>query len=168
MSDGQAAPPLRESPAVRTFPIFARNRKQNPMILNDADLNEAATAIRRGMEVFVHREHGRMLVVDDPERNVRADPEVYESTMQYINQDRDAYIHIERLEANAALDIMRAFTDRVRSQELWTALTYALKRPRPFVTFKSELSKFPKNYEKWREFRQREYRKYVEKSLQDS
>ncbi len=138
------------------------------MTLNDADLNEAATAIRRGMEVFVHREHGRLLVVDDPERNVRADPEVYEVIMQEINQDRDAYVHIERLEANAALDIMRSFTDRVRSQELWTSLTYALKRPRPFVTFKSELTKFPKNYEKWREFRQQAYRTYVQKVLAET
>lgn len=133
--------------------------------LNDIDLNEAATAIRRGMEVYVHREHGRMLVVDDPERNVRADPDVYEAIMQDINADRDAYVHIERMEAAAALDIMRRFTDRVRSQELWQALTYALKRPRPFSTFKAELSKFPKNYDKWRQFRQTEYRKYVEQVL---
>ena len=129
--------------------------------LNDTDLNEAATAIRRGMDVFVHKEHGRLLIADDPERNVRADPEVFEALMQDINTDRDAYVHIERLEPAAAIEIMRRFTDRVRSQELWQALTYALKRPRPFSTFKAELSKFPKNYDKWRAFRQTEYRKYV-------
>ena len=134
--------------------------------LNDADLNEAATAIRRGMEVYVHREHGRMMVADDPERNVRADPEVFEAIMQDIGQDPDAYIHIERMEAAAALAIMAKFTDRVRSQELWQALTYALKRPRPFQTFKAELSKFPKNYDKWRAYRQEEYRKYVVAKLQ--
>lgn len=134
--------------------------------LNDADLNEAATAIRRGMEVYVHREHGRMLIVDDPERNVRADPEVFEAIMQDVAQDPDAYIHIERMEAANSLAIMAKFTDRVRSQELWQALTYALKRPRPFVTFKAELGKFPKNYEKWREFRQKEYRKYVVATLE--
>lgn len=136
--------------------------------LNDVDLNEAATAIRRGKEVYVHREHGRMLVVDDPERNVRADPEVYEAIMQDISEDLDAYIHIERLEAAKAIDIMRSFTDRVRSQELWQALTYALKRPRPFVTFKAELTKFPKNYEKWRQFRQAAYKKYVSSVLAEA
>ena len=134
--------------------------------LNDTDLNEAATAIRRGMDVYVHREHGRLLVADDPERNVRADPEVFEAVMQDVNSDRDAYVHIERMEAGKAIDIMRGFTDRVRSQELWQALTYALKRPRPFSTFKAELSKFPKNYDKWREFRQAEYRKYVRSTLE--
>ncbi|OAV45394.1 UPF0158 family protein [Lewinella sp. 4G2] len=133
--------------------------------LNDLDLNEAATAIRRGMDVYVHREHGRMLVADDPERNVRADPEVFEAIMQDVNSDPDAYVHIERMEAAKALEIMSRFTDRVRSQELWQALTYALKRPRPFQTFKAELSKFPKNYDKWREFRQVEYRKYVTSKL---
>ncbi|NJC24752.1 UPF0158 family protein [Neolewinella antarctica] len=133
--------------------------------LNDADLNEAATAIRRGMEVYVHREHGRMLIADDPERNVRADPEVFEALMQDVSQDPDAYVHIERMEAAAAIDIMRRFTDRVRSQELWQALTYALKRPRPFTTFKAELTKFPKNYDKWRAFRQVEYSKYVNAAL---
>ena len=134
--------------------------------LNDTDLNEAATAIRRGMDVYVHREHGRLLIADDPERNVRADPEVFEAVMQDVNSDRDAYVHIERMEAAKAIDIMRKFTDRVRSQELWQALTYALKRPRPFSTFKAELSKFPKNYDKWREFRQGEYRKYVNTTLE--
>ena len=133
--------------------------------LSEADLNEAATAIRRGMEVYVHREHGRMLIADDPERNVRADPEVFEAVMQDVSTNAESYVHIPRMEAPAALKIMADFTDRVRNQELWQALTYALKRPRPFYTFKGELTKFPKNYEKWREFRQTRYRQYVSETL---
>lgn len=133
--------------------------------LSDAEINEAATAIRRGMEVYIHREHGRMLVADDPERNVRADPEIFEAVMQDVSTDPDAYIHIERMPAADAIQVMRDFTDRVRNQELWQALTYALKRPRPFQTFKGELNKFPKNYEKWREYRQVRYREYVSKAL---
>ncbi len=129
--------------------------------LNDHDLNEAATAIRRGMEVYVHRAHGRMMIADDPERNVRADPEIFEAIMQDVNTDPDAYVHIERMTAPEAIKVMAAFTDRVRNQELWQALTYALKRPNPFQNFKAELGKFPKNYEKWREFRQVKYTEYV-------
>ncbi len=129
--------------------------------LNDHDLNEAATAIRRGMEVYVHRAHGRMMIADDPERNVRADPEVFEAIMQDVSTDPDAYVHIERMTAPEAIKVMAAFTDRVRNQELWQALTYALKRPNPFQNFKAELGKFPKNYEKWRTFRQKEYTAYV-------
>ncbi len=133
--------------------------------LSEAEINEAATAIRRGMEVYVHREHGRMLIADDPERNVRADPEIFEAIMQDINTDPDAYIHIERMPAPQALQVMKDFTDRVRNQELWQALTYALKRPRPFQTFKGELTRFPKNYDKWREYRQVRYREYVTAAL---
>lgn len=133
--------------------------------LSDQEINEAATAIRRGMEVYVHREHGRMLIADDPERNVRADPEVFEAIMQDISTDPDAYVHIERMPAAQAIEVMKAFTDRVRNQELWQALSYALKRPRPFQTFKAELNKFPKNYDKWREFRQKKYQEYVVKAL---
>jgi len=96
--------------------------------LSEAEINEAATAIRRGMEVYVHREHGRMPAAD-------------------------------------AIQVMKDFTDRVRNHELWQALTYALKRPRPFQTFKGELAKFPKNYDKWREYRQLRYRGYVAKAL---
>lgn len=130
--------------------------------LSDAEINDAATAIRRGMEVYVHREHGRMLIADDPERNVRADPEVFEAIMQDISTDPDAYIHIERMPTPDALQIMKDFTDRVRNQELWQALTYALKRPHPFQTFKAELEDFPKNYDLWRDYRQVRYRKYVQ------
>lgn len=134
--------------------------------LSDTELNEAATAIRRGMEVYIHREHGRMLIADDPERNVRADPEVFEAIMQDVSQDPDAYVHIERMPAAEALKVMADFTNfKVRNQELWQALSYALKRPRPFQTFKGELNKFPKNYEKWREYRQTRYREYVTKAL---
>jgi len=133
--------------------------------LSDAEINEAATAVRRGMEVYVHREHGRMLVADDPERNVRADPEVFEAVMQDVSADPDAYVHIERMPTPDAIQVMKDFTDRVRNQELWQKLTYALKRPRPFQTFKAELAGFPKNYEKWREFRQLKYRAYVEQCL---
>lgn len=133
--------------------------------LNDHDLHEAATAIRRGMEVYIHREHGRMLIADDPERNVRADPEVFEAIMQDVSTDPDAYIHVERMPANDALKVMADFTNRVRNQELWQALSYALKRPRPFQTFKAELRKFPKNYERWRDFRQERYAAYVRTKL---
>ena len=133
--------------------------------LNETDLQEAATAIRRGMEVYVHRAHGRMLIADDPERNVRADPEVFEAVMQDVSADPDAYVHIERMTAPEAIKIMAAFTDRVRNQELWQALTYALKRPNPFQNFKAELGRFPKNYERWREFRQEKYTAYVRETL---
>ena len=133
--------------------------------LSPAELTEAATAIRRGMEVYVHREHGRMLIADDPERNVRADPEVYDIVMDTISQDPDAYVHIERMPPNEAIEVMRAFTDRVRNQELWQNLTYALKRPGPFRTFKAELGRFPKNYDTWRAFRQDKYEDYVRRAL---
>ncbi|MBB4077727.1 hypothetical protein GGR28_000328 [Lewinella aquimaris] len=136
--------------------------------LNDHDINDAATAIRRGMEVYIHREHGRMLIADDPERNVRADPEVFEAIMQDVTRDPDAYIHIERMTAPEAIKVMAAFTDRVRNQELWQALTYALKRPNPFQNFKAELARFPKNYEKWREFRQTKYSDYVRGRVQEA
>ncbi|MEL6140397.1 MAG: UPF0158 family protein [Bacteroidota bacterium] len=133
--------------------------------LTDDQIAEMATAIRRGMEVYVHREHGRLMIADDPERNVRADPEVFEIIMQTVATDPENYVHIERLPAQDALDIMKAFTDRVRDQALWQTLTYALKRPRPFQTFKSELKKYPKAYEKWRGFRQKRYEKYIRQQL---
>ena len=133
--------------------------------LNPTDLQEAATAVRRGMDVYIHKAHGRMLIADDPERNVRADPEVFEAIMQDVSTDPDAYIHIERMSAAEAIKIMAAFTDRVRNQELWQALTYALKRPNPFQNFKGELSRFPKNYERWRSFRQERYSAYVKQQV---
>jgi hypothetical protein len=135
--------------------------------LPDHELNEAATAIRRGMEVYIHREHGRMLIADDPERNVRADPEVFEAVMQDVSTDPDAYVHVERLPAPDAIKIMAAFTDRVRNQELWQALSYALKRPNPFQNFKAELRRYPKNYQRWRDFRQERYTEYVRQRLQE-
>jgi|GEM_PF-1676274 len=156
--------PCHKAPA---FHELQTNRKTfDPMAqLSESEINEAATAVRRGMEVYVHREHGRMLVADDPERNVRADPEIFEAIMQDVSNDPDAYIHIERMEAAVAIELMKDFTDRVRNQELWQALSYALKRPRPFQTFKAELEKFPKNYDKWRDYRQVRYREYVVKAL---
>lgn len=134
--------------------------------LSEQDLFEAATAIRRGKEVYVNRNHGRMLIADDPERNVRADPEVFEAVMQDVSTDPDAYVHIERMSATEAIKIMSAFTDRVRNQELWQALTYAIKRPNPFQNFKAELNRFPKNYERWRQFRQQKYTEYVRQTLE--
>lgn len=136
-----------------------------PFELSPQQVSEMATAIRRGMEVYVHKEHGRLLIADDPERNVRADPEVFEIIMQTVATDPDSYFHVEKLTAQQAIDIMKAFTDRIRNQELWQTLTYALKRPHPFQTFKGDLSKYPKAYEKWRAFRQKHYEKYVIKEL---
>lgn len=133
--------------------------------LNEHDIEEAATAVRRGMDVYIHRAHGRMLIADDPERNVRADPEVFEAIMQDVSTDPDAYVHIERMPAAEAIQIMSAFTDRVRNQELWQALSYALKRPNPFQNFKGELRRYPKNYERWRQFRQVRYVDYVKKTI---
>lgn len=134
--------------------------------LSPEQISEMATAIRRGMEVYIHKEHGRLLIADDPERNVRADPEVFEIIMQTVATDPDSYFHVEKLTAQQAIDIMKAFTDRVRNQELWQLLTYALKRPRPFYTFKNDLSKYPKAYEKWRLFRQKHYEKYIINELE--
>ncbi|MEL6391839.1 MAG: UPF0158 family protein [Bacteroidota bacterium] len=134
--------------------------------INDEQIAEMATAVRRGKEVYVHREHGRVLIADDPERNLQADPEVFEIIMQTVSTDQESYLHIERLSAEAALNIMRAYVDRVRDQELWQALTYALKRPRPFQTFKGELKRYPKSYERWRNFRQKRYEAYVREKLE--
>lgn len=136
-----------------------------PLLITDDQITEMATGVRRGMEVYVHREHGRVMIADDPERNPRADPEVFEIIMQTVATDEENYLHIERLSAQNAIAIMQAFTDRVRDQALWQTLTYALKRPRPFQTFKGELESYPKAYEKWREFRQIRYEKYVREQI---
>ena len=136
--------------------------------ITDEQVTEIATAIRRGKEVYVHREHGRVLIADDPERNLQADPEVFEIIMQTVSTDEESYLHIERLSAEAALKIMKGFVDRVRDQELWQNLSYALKRPRPFQTFKGELKKYPKNYDRWRAFRQKRYEAYVREKLQET
>lgn len=133
--------------------------------LTAEQISEMATAIRRGKEVYVHKEHGRLLIADDPERNVRADPEVFEIIMQTVSTEPESYFHLERMSAQQALDIMRSFTDRVRDQALWQTLTYALKRPRPFKTFKGELKAYPKAYEKWRIFRHKHYEKYVKDQM---
>lgn len=133
--------------------------------LNPDQISEMATSIRRGMEVYVHKEHGRLLIADDPERNVRADPEVFEIIMQTVATEPESWHHIEKVSAQDAIEVMRAFKDRIRHQELWQSLTYALKRPRPFQTFKGELKKFPKAYDKWREFRQKRYEAYVVKQV---
>lgn len=133
--------------------------------LSPQQISEMATAIRRGMEVYVHKEHGRLLIADDPERNVRADPEVFEVIMQTVATEPDSWHHVEKVSAQDAIEVMRAFKDRIRNQELWQSLTYALKRPRPFQTFKTELKKFPKAYDKWREFRQKRYENYIVKEV---
>jgi len=144
-------------------PIFGAEKliATMPVQLSEEQISEMATAVRRGMEVYVHREHGRLLIADDPERNVRADPEAFEIIMQTVATDPDSYYHLDRMSAQDAIEIMRDFTNRVRDQELWQTLTYALKRPRPFQTFKGELSKYGKAYDKWRQFRQKRYEKYV-------
>lgn len=136
-----------------------------PPQLTDEQITEMATGVRRGMDVYVHREHGRLLIADDPERNPRADPEVFEIIMQTVATDSSSYLHVERLSTQDAIAVMQDFTNRVRDQALWQTLTYALKRPRPFVTFKAELESYPKAYEKWREFRQKRYEKYVREQL---
>lgn len=107
-----------------------------------------------------------MLIADDPERNPQADPEAYEIIMQTVATDQESFFQIDKLSAQDAIAIMKAFTDRIRDQALWQNLTYALKRPRPFKTFKDELKKYPKAYEKWREFRQKRYEKYVGERLE--
>ncbi|MEM7571588.1 MAG: UPF0158 family protein [Bacteroidota bacterium] len=136
--------------------------------ISDEQVTEIATAIRRGKEVYVHREHGRVLIADDPERNLQADPEVFEIIMQTVSTDEESYLHIERLSAEEAIKIMKGFVDRVRDQELWQSLSYALKRPRPFQTFKGELKKYPKSYDRWRAFRQKRYEAYVRVKLQET
>lgn len=132
-----------------------------PLNLTEIQVTEIATAIRRGMDAYIHREHGRILIADDPERNVRADPDVFEIVMQTVSTDPQQYYQIERLSPQQGIDIMKAFVDRIRDQVLWQTLSYALKRPRPFQTFKTELGKYPKAYEKWQDFRQKQYEKYV-------
>ncbi len=129
--------------------------------LTDEQISEVAAAVERGKEAYIHREHGRVMIADDPDKNVRADPEVYRIVMDTVNNEPEKYVYVCRMPTDTSFAIMQAYVDQVRNQELWQKLSYALKRPRPFKTFRSELESYPKTEAKWLAFRQKRYEKYV-------
>lgn len=134
--------------------------------LSPETIRTIAEALEAGKECYVHREAQEVIALGDPERDPTIDPDEHEMILERIETSREQYLHFERMPTDRSFAVMTAFIDRVRDQELWQELSYAIKRPRPFRNFRKMLETDPEYYQKWLNFRTKRYLAYVEEQLE--
>jgi hypothetical protein len=128
-------------------------------------MQQVADALQSGKSAYVHREHHEVIPMGDPENDPSVDPDVHEILEIRIAEAGDSYIHIDLMPTKESLTIQQAYIDRVRDQELWLELGYAIKRPNPFRNFRQLLKKYPEDYARWKRFRNKRMLKYIEEQL---
>lgn len=135
------------------------------IVLSEEKMQEVADALQSGKSAYIHREHHEVIPMGDPENDPTVDPDVHEILEIRIAEAGDNYIHVDLMPTKESFALLQAYIDRVRDQELWLELGYAIKRPNPFRNFRQLLKKYPEDYERWKRFRNKRVLKYIEEQL---
>ena len=99
--------------------------------------------------------------------NPDADEEIWQEVSEEIDSNFDKYFEFDKLPTREYFQIMTDFIDTVTDIEIQNRLIIALNKSKPFRNFKYEIDNSGKYRQKWFDFKEQEYCKWIEFQIKD-
>ena len=110
------------------------------------DLEDLTVAMEdnfEGIAWYLDKETGKVVLVSEGKI------EEEEELAQQIEQNPDRYVFVERVESHEGFRIMEDFIDSLPESKAQDDLADAIRRRKPFRSFKDALSFYPDIREQW-------------------
>jgi hypothetical protein len=115
--------------------------------------------LQTGLETYINKETYETKSLLNPNEPYY-DSEYWEEEFEIIENEWSDYIIISKMESWEAFKIMEDFIEELNDSRLKEDLIKILNRKSPFANFKIEIENSSYR-QKWFDFRNREYEKYV-------
>ena len=79
-------------------------------------IKEIAENLDMGMQCFVHKETGRLIVVPDQDQFYDMDMEAWEEELKELEYAGDQYLEIDKMRSPEAFRVMEDFIETVRDR----------------------------------------------------
>ena len=135
------------------------------MKLSKEKIREIAEELDCGMKVYVNKKTLEIKTVLDFDAHFDADTELWEEDINEIEENYDDYLEIEKKDSNDAYQVMEDFIETIEDTELKRELELGLNLSNPFRNFKDIIDSSGQYRDRWFEYKNDRYIKYVEEQL---
>jgi hypothetical protein len=120
-----------------------------------------------GMRCFYNSETDEIKSLPDFDSNPYADEELWQDVSEELDSNFDKYIEFDKLPTREYFQIMTDFIDSVVDKKVQGLLVNALNKSKPFRNFKYEIDNSGEYRQKWFDFKDQEYCKWIETQIQE-
>ncbi|MBN2777957.1 MAG: hypothetical protein JXR36_09950 [Bacteroidales bacterium] len=145
------------------------------MQLTKQQIKEIAENLDCGEICYYNLKTGEIKTLPDFSSYGETDMEIWEESINEIEQSIDDYFVFERLQSYQSYEIMADFAESVEDINLQKKLINALNRPKPFRNFMWNIDNSGDYRQKWFQFKNKRYIQWVteqiesyDKSVKDS
>lgn len=149
---------VEESPQRHIFGMIKLTKNKIREIYQDLD---------SGMRCFYNPETDELKSLPDFDSNPYADEEMWQDVSEEIDSNFDKYIVFDKLPTREYFQIMADFIDTVVDKKVQGRLINALNKSKPFRNFKYEIDNSGEYRQKWFDFKEQEYCKWIETQIQE-
>jgi len=135
--------------------------------LTKDQIKEIADQLDCGMRCYVNKETGNIKSIPDFDNWFSDDLEPWSDLINELEENRDKYIEIEKMESHESFEIMADFAENVDSKELKNSLINALNKKHPFRNFKWVVDNSGLYRQKWFDFKNQRNIEWVENKLDE-
>jgi hypothetical protein len=119
------------------------------------------------MRCFYNSETDEIKSLPDFDSNPYADEELWQDVSEELDSNFDKYIEFDKLPTREYFQIMTDFIDSVVDKKVQGLLVNALNKSKPFRNFKYEIDNSGEYRQKWFDFKDQEYCKWIETQIQE-
>ncbi|MFK8005734.1 MAG: UPF0158 family protein [Saprospiraceae bacterium] len=134
--------------------------------LSKQQINSIAQDLDIGMNCYIHKKTGESITVPH-NLDEFDDTEIWEEELKKVNDNRDQYILIEKIESYDSFKILRRFLGKVSDPKLREKLMIAISQNKPFQRFRNILDYNGDVLKDWYQFKQEEIEKYIIRHLKN-
>ena len=120
-----------------------------------------------GMICFYNPESDEIKSLPDFDSNPYADKDMWQDVFDEIDTNFDKFIEFDKLPTREYFQLMTDFIDTVDNKKTQDRLTNALNKSKPFQNFKHEIDNSGEYRQKWFDFKEQEYCKWIDNQIAD-
>jgi hypothetical protein len=134
---------------------------------SDEVIKEIAGEVDGGFNCYLHKENFEIIAIPNELRFLDIDEELWQESIDIVENNPGAYFVIEPLESRESFKIMEHFIDTLaENSRLRDRLIHALNRSKPFHNFKYEIDNSGEYRQKWFDFKQAQIEEHVRKLIE--
>lgn len=136
------------------------------MKLSRKSIKEIAENLDCGMVCYINKKTLEIKSIIDPD-DVYSEEEFWREDLDYIENNWESYVKVEKMSSKEAFQIMEDFANLVSNKDIRNKLIYALSRSKPFRNFKYEVDYNEDIRQQWFKFKAFKYEEWVEYYLNE-
>ncbi len=135
------------------------------MKLSDEQLDEVAQQVDGGMDAFIHKETGEIVLLPNMQNMDYVDTDAWHADIEKVEENRDAHIQVQDMDSRDECRVMEDFVSGIEDEQIQMVLDVVLNNAKPFRNFKNTLHRFPEVRNHWFVFKQERMIQWVRRQI---